>query len=255
MPERSPFRFLIDAGLTGSQNTVKQIVPTRPDLIIRSNSEGESYSLDDAKQLQSEFDLLEKDYGIKIPLVNVVLGQGLAESELFIVVERVNGENLEEAFKHPTPDLIDKYQAVCICLSRYMVDKVSPKKPYLMDITSLSNFVYGTLHHDTEPEIYLIDLEYSFTDFQFSTEECSNYHLWLGWFSCIIDNVIEAEQIGKIQLPKVRKELKAILDNPPDTNFNPKALSYLKNLLKFNKILDIAYFDEHFENYNTKRLI
>ncbi len=212
MPEQLlPFRDLIDSGLPGT-DTVKQIVPSSPDLIIRHNPL-RKFTYQDAITGKRELAALQR-YGIHLPMIDMVYVEGCNSGigQIYTIVERVKGVTLNKALRTPSDEFIEKYQMLYIGLTHYLVDRAKPGSVHFKNLIGHSNFVYGTSRGTTTPEIYPVDVELWFAGFE-KARGNPLYHAWLRRLGDIVADIIRAEAISKIRLPKARKAVGSVLES------------------------------------------
>jgi hypothetical protein len=243
---RPPFSTLIDAGFPG-RNSVKETLLSHNEYIIRSNPGNEPYNFDLVRKHRDEHQFLRENYGIEIPDLGIAYADGVYGSGIYWVVRRVNGESLDKAFEHPSKDLIDRYQKTTGQLAHYLIDKLQSGKPYLGDIYSLGNFVYGTVGEDSESRIYMVDLDaQNLTNFLWF-DGTPAYGFWLSKVAYLIQSVVEAERLGGVELQESMNFLSLALDNAQSFPLSHLPLPFLRDVIERKKNIDDLDFEEFFD--------
>ena len=187
--ERQPFVRLDDSSLRGKSSSFYE-VPGHPDMVVRKSFVRTSFAQDkewenkyadiaDEKEKKKkiiheeaeclrekaiEFKKIIGDLGIRMAKTDYVIGESPATGDptIFGVTEKIEGENLEEikALDVETAEKIDEIYAKSIGA---FVDSFLKNEVAWQDL-KLGQFVYGKTKEDEKPDVYLVDVDPTFID-------------------------------------------------------------------------------------------
>lgn len=222
--EANPFRWdLEDAGLGGNYEIMgKKVglrtekeqfsgdVPEAPhkEFVIRS-PKGEQQTHEEMKQGLALLNELKNDYDIRLPWLAAVRGD-----RSYLVVGRVQGEDLFDAVKHPDDRVVQEFEDNVVNWLRYFEEKSTQGGKYLRDAVGQHQYVYGKAKGDTEAHVYLVDLDFDIGEVKVENPETlqpiyDRYH-WLA-----IETRLAEERSGQT-LHRARRALFDIAERLPE---------------------------------------
>jgi hypothetical protein len=172
------------------------VLKNNPNVVIRSEpcwgSQEETEKFLDKGELL--FRELSEQYSVPLPPFEAVTGKNKAgEETIFIITERIQGENLYTLLEtNPPAELREKLEALCEGLSKYFLDKYKSGGMYLSDINP-TQFIYGTRPGRDQKEIYWMDFDlYRYRDLEKSSP--AELRLFLRYVDTIAYMILQAEQ-------------------------------------------------------------
>lgn len=110
-----------------------------------------------AKELLQE---LRESSDILLPNFDYIVGYGSDSKtpEIYTVVDKIEGTNLEELRKQRIKVPGDQIDKLCTGLLNYFEDKYQNGGDFLYDIVATRQYVYGHKHQEKKDSIYLVDV-------------------------------------------------------------------------------------------------
>lgn len=166
-PFKEPLRFEMFTEINGFY-----VFYSRPDLLVRIMKPTPSHiETDERVRLLAgrakHWREFGKYPGIHVPQFYIVAGEPIDDTfdgvkmkeALYLVVERINGKNLEEIAIKDNPKRANKLEDMCCGLIDYLSDRYKDGGLYLFD-QRIDQYVYGTTEKDQEPKVYWVDLDW-----------------------------------------------------------------------------------------------
>lgn len=131
--------------------------------------------IDKFKRGSDIFRTLEKKYHIAIPKFDCVVGKNEEDADVlvYIVVDKIIGENIEEASNLP-PEAREKLDEFYTALIQYYYDVFQEGGDYWWDFTN-KQIVYGHKKDEKEDKVYIVDIEPFYLTLKRNKEDLVGY--------------------------------------------------------------------------------
>lgn len=86
--------------------------------------------------------------------------QLLSHRGVYKWVDIVQGVNVGKIWPQVSTECIAEVDLLYAALAMYVSDRMVKNKPFLYDIFTLDQYMFGTIHGDANPHVYLVDLDY-----------------------------------------------------------------------------------------------
>lgn len=187
--ERQPFVRLDDSLLHGGSSSFYE-VPGHPDMVVRKSFVQTSFKEDDnlkdkyaniqdederrKKIIHEKVELLRNktiqfkkiidNLGIHMAKTDYVIGEsvGTGGPTIFGVTEKIEGENLEKVKKLDT-ETAEKIDDIYAKIIGAFIDSFLKEEQGWQDL-KIEQFVYGKTQEDKKPDVYLVDVDPIFID-------------------------------------------------------------------------------------------
>lgn len=216
----TPFnKNLIDSNIDQSFFEKLKEFEGDPSKIIRNTSLSELFdrfkNIDNstvaevAKRCKELFNELKKDYDIRLPDIEFVIGNSKnEESSLYIITERIKETENKEF--HNTEKFITELDDLYYNLACYICDKYKSKEYYLNDIFQNKQYMFGKKEREEGDHIYLVDTD-PFVEIE--SHNCNNPEERLPYYAYMFSKeIVRMENaLNEVKFEKARNKFQEFI--------------------------------------------
>lgn len=242
-PINTPFREPLEE--TEYRIKIKEL-KSRPDKLVREFSDAASRIKFNSENLnwyikkflpqgRKIFMQLRKTYGIKVVTMDYVVGQNeKGKLTLFTIVDRIDGENLEDIKVLPA-EAKKELDSTYAALAQYYLDAYTNKSDHWGD-PSNKQFVYGHKYGKKENHVYLVDIDPEVNIYNEQKEREFNEDLFYCLKKACEDMlIVEKKFKSALKLSQSRDKFTEVIEKiskeGPESRIKSIIIDELKNLL------------------------
>ncbi len=248
-PSKEPFELKDESAPFESRTRLREF-KDNPNKIVREEmmiNDSINDSIRHYANVRKQFESLQSEYGVNVPGIDVVIGENdREEKKVFMVVDKIEGENLEEIKSLPE-DSKEKLEKFYVGVLESMLNAYKKEEAFLGDVAP-RNLVYGheAKEQGAEDDFYLVDVGHSsFVEREGQYKEEDDYKF--AFFSTLTSMVEDGDikvlemKFGKdARLSKVRDRFKQIYEFAAKTQLDQRPDNWV--VKKSQKVIE-AFLD------------